>query len=245
MFPFFGGEEKGKGAGWGVGYNVKLRASNWYIRRLTGRKKPWRVLEGTRDRQTGEIQRSGRPRFFKAEASAEKAVLKMHEAYKKAQEEKYGPFSEGSSSPAQQELIRARAKMIRKWFPDTTALHKQIELTGRTEEHDHALRKALAIDLSRLKRTPDLEITSSISLDQKFTASLEKAWSSTTPLDPVDEEIVLNWVALYSEDLPNDYGDKIRAKTGSKSSNAAIKRRVYRHGLRVAEKFQKPKPKAQ
>ena len=84
-----------------------------------------------------------------------------------------------------------------------------------------------------------------VSLDQKFTASLEKAWSSANPLDPVDEEIVLNWVALYSEDKPNDYGDKIREKTGSKIYDAAIKRRVYRKGLRVAEKFQKPKPKPQ
>ena len=245
MFPFLGGEEKGKPAKRAIMYDERSKASNWYILRLSGRKKPWRVLEGTRDRQTGEVQRSGRPRFFKTRVAAEQAILKMYEADKKAKEEKCGPFSEGSSSPAQQELAKARAKMIRKWFPNTIAIQEQIEQTGRTPEHDQTLRKALAIDLARLKCPIDPEITSTVPLDLEFTAALEKAWSSANPLDPIDEEIILNWAALYSEDLPSVYADKICKKTGSKISDDAIKRRIYRMGLRVAEEFQKPKPKPQ
>ncbi len=246
MFPYWGGEVKGKPGGWAVGYNVKLWETNWALRQLRGKKRPWRVQKFKRSLYTGEVQLLGRPICFKTKASAKKAILEMAKARKKIWEEKCGSSSgEGRVTSAQRELANARSKTRRKWFPDTTAVLEQMEQTGRTEEHDLALRKALAIDLARLKRTPDPEITSSISLDQKFTASLEKAWSSANPLDPVDEEIVLNWVALYSEDKPNDYGDKIREKTGSKIYDAAIKRRVYRKGLRVAEKFQKPKPKPQ
>ncbi len=234
MFPFFGGEEKGKGARWGVGYNVKLWVSNWYIRRLTGRKKPWRVLEATHDCQTGEFQRSGRPRFFKAEASAVNAILKMYEAYKKAQEEKYGPFSEGSSSPAQQELIRARTKMIRKWFPDTTALHKQIELTGRTEEHALALRKARAIDMARLKRPVAPEILAGVLFDPDFTAVFAKAQTSSNPLDPMEEELALNWVAKYSGEGDGSYPSTMKEATGTCYTSGAIKKRAQRLGLTVS-----------
>ena len=231
MFAFLGGEAKGKPGGWAVGYNVKLWVSNWYIRRLTGRKKPWRVLEATHDCQTGEFQRSGRPRFFKAEASAEKAVLKMYEAFKKAQEEKYGPFSEGSSSPAQQELIRARAKMIRKWFPDTIAVQEQ---TGQTQEHSQALRKALAIDMARLKRPFAPEILAGVLFDPDFTAVFAKAQTSSNPLDPMEEELALNWVAKYSGEGDGSYPSTMKEVTGTCYTSSAIKKRAQRLGLTVS-----------
>lgn len=234
MFTYWGGEVKGKPGGWAILYDERSTEINWYIRRLSGRKKPWRVLEATHDRQTGEFQRSGRPRFFKTEASAEKAILKMYEAYKKAREEKYGPFSEGSSSPAQQELIRARAKMIRKWFPDTTALYKQIELTGRTEEHDHALRKALISDCARLRRTPPDEIKNAVQLDKNFTAVLAKARTSSNPLAPMEEELALNWLAKYSGEGDGSYPSTMEEAIGTSCTSDAIKKRAQRLGLTVS-----------
>lgn len=233
-FAHWGGEEKGKPAGWGILFDVRFKEIFLDIKWLSGRKKPWRVLERTRDRQTGEIQRSGRPRFFKTEASAEKAMLEMCEADKRAKEEKYGPFSEGSPSPAQQELIRARAKMIRKWFPDTTALYKQIELTGRAKEHDQALREALISDFARLRRTPPDEIKNAIQLDKNFTAVLAKARTSSNPLDPMEEELALNWLAKYSGEGDGSYPSTMEEAIGTCCTSDAIKKRAQRLGLTVS-----------
>lgn len=236
IFPYWGGEVKGKPGGWAVGYNVKLWETNWALLDLLGKKRPWRVQKFKRNLYTGDVQLLRRPRFFKTEASAEKAILKMDEARKKIWEEKRGSSSGGGEvTPAQRELANARSKTRRKWFPDTTAVLEQMEQTGRTEEHDQTLRKALISDLARLQRTPPDEIKNAVPLDKDFTAVLAKARTSSNPLDPMEEELALNWLAKYSGEVYERYEEVMKEATGIKYSNAAIRKRAQRMGLHVVK----------
>ena len=102
------------------------------------------------------------------------------------------------------------------------------------------IRKALAADLARLEHSIPKDILKG---DPDFINTLVEAKEKANPFNPVVEELALNWLAHYSEDLPNEYGDKIRKKLKCEDSDAAIKGRVYRMGFRVAEQYQKPKSK--
>jgi hypothetical protein len=231
----FGGEKKGEPGGHGVLFPDLQVEKGWFMFPTAGAKRPWGVQRYTKDLlRNGKFHRNGGISYFKTETKAKEALFNRVRAENKVQEQLTGPFSEGSSSPAQQELIRARTKMIRKWFPDTTALHKQIELTGRTEEHALALRKALAIDMARLKRPVAPEILAGVLFDPDFTAVFAKAQTSSNPLDPMEEELALNWVAKYSGEGDGSYPSTMKEVTGTCYTSSAIKKRAQRLGLTVS-----------